>query len=75
MEGNNIGDRGAKALSQAIRVPLENTICLKMINLNECGITNDGFEELRNALMERGNLAQTANLTHVKITIEKNNIN
>ena len=45
-----------------------------MVNLNECGITNDGFEELRNALSQRGNLAQVANLSHVRIKIERNNI-
>jgi hypothetical protein len=45
-----------------------------MVNLNECGITKEGFEELKSALHQRGNLAQIANLTHVKIKIERNSI-
>ena len=74
-EGNTlIGDLGARTLSNLIRTPNNNTKKLTMINLNECGITNEGFEELRNALMQRGSLASLANLTHVKIKIERNNI-
>lgn len=45
-----------------------------MVNMNECGITNQGFEHLKQALLQRANLANTLNLTHVKITIERNNI-
>ena len=51
-EGNTqLGDHGAKALADLIRKPNNNTKQLTMINLNECGITNEGFEELRNALL------------------------
>ena len=42
--------------------------------MNECGISKEGFEDLKKALLERANLANTQNLTHVKITIERNNI-
>jgi hypothetical protein len=74
-EGNTqLGDRGAKALADLIRKPNNNSKQLSMVNLNECGITNEGFEELRNALLQRGNLAQVANLSHVKIKIERNQI-
>ena len=69
-----VGDRGAKAIANLIRTPNNNTKQLTMVNLNECGITNEGFDELRNALSQRGNLAQVANLSHVKIKIERNNI-
>lgn len=40
LEGNNIGDRGAKAIADLIRTPNDSTKNLKMVNLNECGITN-----------------------------------
>jgi hypothetical protein len=57
-EGNtNMGDRGAKAMADVIRVPIVNTKALTMVNLNECGITKEGFEELKSALHQRGNLA------------------
>ena len=76
LEGNQlIGDRGAAALATIIMNPVDNTKQLKMINLNACGLSNAGFEHLREALMQRGNLAVNANLSHVKITIERNNIN
>ena len=61
-------------MARLILTPNENTKQLRSINLNECGITNEGFEALRTALTERGNLTQSANLSHVKITIERNNI-
>ena len=35
--------------------------------MNECGISKEGFEELKKALLERANLANTQNLTHVKM--------
>lgn len=75
LEGNTmVGDRGAKAIANLIRTPNNNTKQLTMVNLNECGITNEGFDELKNALSQRGNLALVANLSHVKIKIERNNI-
>ena len=45
-----------------------------MVNLNECGFNNQGFEELKQALHLRATLANSLNLTHVKITIERNPI-
>jgi hypothetical protein len=73
LEGNTlIGDKGASALADLIRKPNNNSKALTSINLNECGITNEGFEELKSALHQRGNLAAVANLTHVKIKIERN---
>lgn len=57
-EGNtSLGDKGARALASLIRTPNNNTKQLTMINLNQCGITGEGFEELKNALLQRGNLA------------------
>jgi hypothetical protein len=46
-----IGDRGAIAISDIIRMPNDSTKNLKLVNLNECGITVEGFEELKNALV------------------------
>eukprot|EP00347_Sterkiella_histriomuscorum_P009953 403339244 len=75
LEGNNIGDRGTIALAKLIKTPNEHTKRIRSINLNECGISSIGFEQLKQALHERGNLAQSyPSLTHVKVSIEKNNI-
>lgn len=74
MEGNNIGDIGVKAIAQLIRNPCQNSKGLTKINLNQCGFTNEGLEELRGALYQRANLATTHNLTHIKVTYERNNI-
>ena len=51
LEGNSmLGDKGAKAIANLIRTPNNNSKQLTMVNLSECGITNEGFDELRNAL-------------------------
>ena len=74
-EGNlNISDRGAGAIASLIQTQSAFSNNLKIVNLNECGITNAGFEQLKQALLERATLANSLNLTHVKITIERNNI-
>lgn len=74
-EGNlNISDRGAEAIANLIQTQSAFSNNLKIVNLNECGITNTGFEQLKQALLERATLANSLNLTHVKITIERNNI-
>ena len=74
-EGNQrLGDRGASALATLIQTQTQFSNNLKIVNLNECGITNTGFEQLKQALLLRANLANSLNLTHVKITIERNNI-
>lgn len=74
-EGNtNIGDKGAAAVANLIRTPSNNTKRLTKVSLSECGLTNIGFEELKNALTQRANLAQIANLSHVNVTIDRNNI-
>jgi hypothetical protein len=44
-----------------------------MINLNECGIGNVGFQKLKSALLQRGNLARECNMTHVGVKVERNN--
>ena len=75
LEGNElIGDKGADAIAGLIQTQSPFSNNLKIVNLNECGITNVGFEKLRKALQQRANLANRLNLTHVKITIERNNI-
>jgi hypothetical protein len=51
LEGNPLGDKGVAAISNLLRSPLQITKCLRKINLNECSITYEGFEELRSALM------------------------
>jgi hypothetical protein len=43
-----------------------------MVNLNECNIGNDGFNKLKEALLVRGNLTKSENLTHVGIKVERN---
>jgi len=43
LEGNQIGDRGAEAISLMIQKESDATRNLKTINLNECGIGNVGF--------------------------------
>lgn len=42
-EGNNIGDRGADAIAALIQTKNDATKALKMVNLNECAIENEGF--------------------------------
>ena len=74
-EGNvHLGDQGAAAISTLIQTqnPFSNN--LRVVNLNECGITNTGFEHLKQALRQRATMANNLDLTHVKITIERNNI-
>lgn len=74
-EGNHgVGDKGAAAIASLIQTQAAAAANLKIVNLNECGITNAGFEHLKKALLMRANLANSMNLTHVKITIERNNI-
>ena len=74
-EGNpHISDRGAVAISMLIQNQNAFSNNLKMVNLSECGITNKGFDHLKHALGQRATLANSMNLTHVKITIERNNI-
>lgn len=72
-EGNNIGDKGAEAISVLIQSKNDATKGLKMINLNECAIENEGLTRLKEALLKRGKLAREANLTHIGIKIERNN--
>ena len=44
-EGNQrLGDRGASALATLIQTQTQFSNNLKIVNLNECGITNTGFE-------------------------------
>ena len=43
-----------------------------MVNLNECGIGNFGFTKLKDALLQRGNLAREHCLTHVGVKVERN---
>ena len=75
LEGNTgIGDKGAQAIATLIQTQNAFSNNLKVVNLNECGITNIGFEYLKQALRHRAAMANTMNLTHVKITIERNNI-
>ena len=74
-EGNlNLGDRGAASISSLISNQNAFSNNLRIVNLNECGITNSGFEHLKAALRQRATMANSLNLTHVKITIERNNI-
>lgn len=39
------------AIAELIKVPNESTKYLKLINLNECGISAKGFESLKSALV------------------------
>jgi hypothetical protein len=74
-EGNvRISDDGAAAISTLISTQNAFSNNLRVVNLNECGITNKGFEHLKQALRHRATMANSLNLTHVKITIERNNI-
>lgn len=72
LEGNDIGDRGADAIAQMIQTKSDSTKNLKMVNLNECGIGNNGFQKLKSALVTRGTLTKQFNLTHVGIKVERN---
>ena len=72
LEGNNMADRGAQAIAQMIQTKTDSTKNLKMVNLNECGIGNEGFNNLKQALVQRGNLAREYNLSHVGIKVERN---
>ena len=72
MEGNELGDRGADAISQMIQTKSDSTKNLKMVNLNECSIGNVGFQKLKQALVQRGGLTKQFNLTHVGIKVERN---
>jgi len=48
LEGNpNIGDKGASAIATLIQTQNAFSNNLKIVNLNECGITNTGFEHLK----------------------------
>jgi hypothetical protein len=69
-----IGDKGAGAIGELISNQNAFSNNLKMVNLNECGITDKGYELLTQALLQRATLASSQNITHVKITIERNNI-
>lgn len=71
-ECNNMGDRGAEAIAGLICHKNDASRNLKMVNLNECGIGNQGFAKLKEALLVRGNLALEANLSHVGIKVERN---
>ena len=71
-EGNNIGDRGAIAIAELVQTKNDATKGLKMINLNECAIENDGISRLRHALVARNKLVREANLTHIGIKIDRN---
>ena len=42
-----LGDRGAEAVANLIMTQNAFSNNLKMVNLNECGITNAGFESLK----------------------------
>lgn len=72
LEGNPVGDRGADAVATLISEANDATKGLKMVNLNECRIGNNGFAKLKAALLTRGGLARDANLTHVGIKVERN---
>ena len=73
LEGNEaIGDRGAEAISTIIATKSDATKNMKMINLNQCGIGNYGFQKLKQALVTRGGLTKDSNLTHVGIKVERN---
>ena len=73
LEGNEqIGDRGAEAISAMITIKSDATKNLKMINLNQCGIGNYGFTKLKQALLTRGSLTKETNMTHVGIKVERN---
>lgn len=69
-----ISDNGAAAISDLIQTQNKFSSNLRMVNLNQCGITNTGFDHLKHALRERATMANRLDLTHVKITIERNNI-
>jgi hypothetical protein len=73
LEGNEeIGDRGAEAISTMIQIKSDATKRMKMINLNQCGIGNYGFAKLKQALLTRGNLTKDCNLTHIGVKVERN---
>ena len=72
-EGNHIGDRGAEAIANLIKQKNDATKNLKMVNLNECSIENQGFSKLKQALVARGKLARELKLTHGGIKVERNN--
>jgi hypothetical protein len=74
LEGNNIGDRGAKAIADMIKAPIKNTMCLRSVNINQCGLSKRGIESLKQALFQRGELARKLDLSHVNVKIERNNI-
>ena len=75
LEGNEaISDDGAAAISDLIQSQNAFSNNLRVVNMNQCGITNTGFEHLKLALRQRATMANSLNLTHVKITIERNNI-
>lgn len=74
-EGNQqIGDLGTKALATLVRTPNNSTKNLSKINLKECGITNEGYLEMKEALTQRGSLSHVANLSHVAVNVDRNNI-
>ena len=72
LEGNPIGDRGADVIASLIQAPNDATKGLKMVNLNQCKIGNMGFNKLKHALLVRGELTKSENLTHVGIKVERN---
>ena len=72
LEGNEIGDKGAEAISIMIQKESDATRNLKTINLNECSIGNQGFQKLKKALGMRGSLTKSCNLTHIGIKVERN---
>jgi hypothetical protein len=56
-EGNKLGDKGAEAIATLIQTKNDATKHIKIINLNDCNIHNEGFKKLKQALAARGNLA------------------
>ena len=62
LSGNPIGDTGASLISEAVR----ETATLKILILNECGITSRGAEDLSRALAQNSSLE--------KLDIDDNNL-
>jgi len=72
LEGNPIGDEGARAIGDLIQTVCDASRGLKHVNLNGARVRNAGFEALKDALLQRGQLASNFHLTHVKVTLERN---
>ena len=68
-EGNSaLGCKGAEAIAWLIKQKNDATKGLKMVNLNECGIDDQGFNFLKEALVARGRAAP-----ELRIKVERNN--